>query len=178
MMFVSLGLGTVLAVALIVVVSILTGGTVNSNNGQPTSNLVGTTVKGFTLDGLNGGTEHAPWVSGHAGVLIFFASYCGPCHKEMPEVATFIRTHDEQPIVVMGIDAVDVRASGRAFVKKSKVTFPIAFDPNGVVTTNLFKFETVPETVFVSKKGVVEQVYFGAIPVAQLKSGLAALRKA
>jgi thiol-disulfide isomerase/thioredoxin len=86
-------------------------------------------------------------------VLIFFASYCGPCHKEMPEVATFIRTHDEQPIVVMGIDAVDVRASGRAFVKKSKVTFPIAFDPNGVVTTNLFKFETVPETVLRVEEG-------------------------
>jgi hypothetical protein len=35
----------------------------------------------------------------------------------------------------------------------------------------------VPETVFVSRRGVVEQVYFGAIPVDQLKSGLAALAK-
>jgi thiol-disulfide isomerase/thioredoxin len=178
MMFVSIGIGTVLAVALIVVVSILTGGSVNTNNGQPTSNLVGKTVKGFTVAGLNGGTQSAPWASGHPGVLIFFASYCGPCHKEMPKVATYVRTHDEKPIVVMGIDAVDVRSSAQAFITRSKVTFPIAFDPNGVVTTNIFKFQTVPETVFVSKRGVVEQVYFGAIPVAQLKSGLAALRKA
>jgi peroxiredoxin len=96
----------------------------------------------------------------------------------MPKVATYLRTHDEKPIVVMGVDAVDVRSSAQAFIKKSKVAFPIAFDPNGVVTTNIFKFETVPETVFVSKRGVVEQVYFGAIPVAQLKSGLATLRKA
>jgi len=177
-MLLPIGIGTVVAVGLIVVVSILTGAPVKSNNGLPTSNLVGESVKGFTLAGLNGGTESAPWASGHPGVLIFFASYCGPCHKEMPKVATYLRTHDEKPIVVMGVDAEDVRSSAQAFIKKSKVAFPIAFDPNGVVTTNIFKFETVPETVFVSKRGVVEQVYFGAIPVAQLKSGLATLRKA
>jgi peroxiredoxin len=173
MMFVSIGIGTVLALALIVIVSILTGGAVK--NGAATSELVGTKVPGFSLSGLNGGTQHAPWTSGHAGVLIFFASYCGPCHKEMPEVATYLRHHDQKPVVVMGIDAVDARSSGQAFVKKSTVTFPVAFDPNGVVTTNIFKFENVPETVFVSNKGIVEQVYFGAIPVSQLKSGLAAL---
>jgi hypothetical protein len=93
----------------------------------------------------------------------------------MPEVATYLRHHDEKPVVVMGIDAVDPRGPGQAFVKKSKVTFPVAFDPNGVVTTNIFKFDNVPETVFVSDKGIVEQVYFGAIPVSQLKSGIAAL---
>ena len=95
----------------------------------------------------------------------------------MPKVATYVRTHHQGSIVVMGVDADDARASAQAFVRRSKVTFPIAFDPNGVVTTNLFKFQTVPETVFVSRRGVVEQVYFGAIPVDQLKSGLAALAK-
>ena len=174
MMFVSIGIGTVLAVALIVIVSILTGSAVK-DNGAAKSALVGTKVPGFSLSGLNGGTQHAPWTSGHAGVLIFFASYCGPCHKEMPEVATYLRHHDQKPVVVMGIDAVDARSSGQAFVKKSKVTFAVAFDPNGVVTTNIFKFENVPETVFVSNEGIVEQVYFGAIPVSQLESGLAAL---
>jgi len=176
MMFVSIGIGTVLAVALIVVVSVLTGAKVTSNNGLPTSNLVGERVTSFTLTGLSGADVTAPWASGHAGVLIFFASYCGPCHAEMPKVATFVRTHHEGSVEVMGVDADDSRASALAFVKKSRVTFPIAFDPNGVVTTNLFKFQTVPETVFVSARGVVEQVYFGAIPVDQLRSGLAQLR--
>jgi peroxiredoxin len=177
MMFVSIGIGSVLAVALIVVVSILTGAKVTNNNGLPTSNLVGQKVSSFTLTGLNGDKVTAPWATHHAGVLIFFASYCGPCHAEMPKVATYVRTHHQGSIVVMGVDADDARASAQAFVRRSKVTFPIAFDPNGVVTTNLFKFQTVPETVFVSRRGVVEQVYFGAIPVDQLKSGLAALAK-
>lgn len=175
MMFVSIGIGTVLAIALIVIVSILTGGTVH-NEGAGTSNLVGHKVKTFSLAGLNGGHEYAPWASGHAGVLIFFASYCGPCHAEMPEVATYIRQHSPRPIVVLGVDASDRLSSGQAFIKHSKVNFPVAFDPNDVVTSGIFQFQSVPETVFVSGDGVVEQVYFGAIPVGQLKSGIASLQ--
>lgn len=175
MMFVSIGIGTVLAIALIVIVSILTGGSVQ-NDGGLTTNLVGHKVQTFSLAGLNGGKERAPWATGHPGVLIFFASYCGPCHKEMPEVATYIRKHSPSPIVVLGVDASDKLSSGQAFIKHSKVTFPVAFDPNNVVTSGIFQFESVPETVFVSKDGVVEQVYFGAIPVSQLKSGIASLQ--
>lgn len=175
MMFVSIGIGTVLAVALIVIVSILTGGSVQ-NDGGLTSNLVGHKVETFTLAGLNGGKVRAPWATGHPGVLIFFASYCGPCHAEMPEVARYIRKHSPRPVVVMGVDASDKLASGQAFIQHSKATFPVAFDPNDVVTSGIFQFESVPETVFVSKDGVVEQVYFGAIPVSQLKSGIASLQ--
>jgi peroxiredoxin len=177
MMFVSIGIGTVLAVALIVVVSVLTGSSVQNNNGQSASaELVGTTVPSFTLAGLNGGKVVAPWATGHPGVLIFFASDCGPCHEEMPKVATYLREHSQSPVVVMGVDADDVLSAARAFTKKSDVRFPLAFDPNGVVTTGIFKFEYVPESVFVSATGVVKQVYFGAIPVKQLKSGIALLR--
>jgi thiol-disulfide isomerase/thioredoxin len=174
-MWVSIAIGTAIAIALIVVVSILTGGAVRNDHGL-TTELVGTKVKSFTLGGLSGGTEHAPWAHGHPGVLIFFASDCGPCQGEMPKVARFMREHNESPIVVMGVDADDVRAAAQRMIKKDKVTFPIAYDPNGVVTTGIFKFEDIPETVFLTKRGVVTEVYFGAIPVDQLKSGLASLR--
>lgn len=178
MMFISLGIGTVTAVALIVVVSILTGGANKSNNAQPTSALVGTSVKGFTLEGLNGAKVKAPWSSGHAGVLIFFASYCGPCQGEMPKVAAYFRKHNETPIVVMGVDASDVLSAGRAFVKKDGVTFPVGFDPYNDVTSGVFRFGQIPETVFVTKSGVVAQVYYGAIPVRQLVSGIVSLKLA
>ena len=182
MMFVSIGIGTAVAVALIVVVSILTGGhlKVNSNppSDQPQSALVGTTVKTFSLSGLSTGTVRAPWQSGHAAVLIFFASWCGPCQAEMPKVATYLRGHDQGSIKVVGIDANDQRSAAQRFVTRSGVTFPVASDPNSTVTAGIFQFATLPETVFVSAKGVVRQVYFGAIPTTQLVKGIAALRTA
>ncbi|HVA70955.1 MAG TPA: TlpA disulfide reductase family protein [Acidimicrobiales bacterium] len=177
MMFWSLGLGTVVAIALIAVVSVLTGGKATPNNAS-TSALVGTHVQSFSLGGLNGGTESAPWTSGRASVLIFFASWCGPCKSEMPKVAAYLRAHDPSPVEVLGIDANDQRAAAQAMVRKDGVNFPVAFDANGVVTSGVFSFLTVPETVFINAKGVVTQVYFGAIPAKQLAQGIKSLRSA
>jgi thiol-disulfide isomerase/thioredoxin len=174
-MHISLGIGAVLAVALIVVVSVLTGGKVTSPNGQPTSALVGKDVAAFAAPGLSGGTVRAPWARHRAGVVIFFASWCGPCQREMPEVAAYLRAHRVGPVEVVGVDALDARGSARSFVARDGVTFPVAFDPNGDVTTGVFKFQTVPETVFVSAKGVVQGVYYGAIPTGRLEAGVAQL---
>jgi thiol-disulfide isomerase/thioredoxin len=172
-------IGITAAVVVIVVVSIFTGGRVTTNNGEPTSNLVGKSVTAFSLGGLKSGTVVAPWKRDHAAVLIFFASYCGPCHSEMPKVAAYLRHHNEGSIRVIGVDAgYDKRSAAQTFVKKSGVTFPVAYDPTDTVTTGIFQFATVPETAFVTAKGVVNQVYFGAIPKSVLVQGIAALRKA
>jgi thiol-disulfide isomerase/thioredoxin len=168
-------IGVVVAIALITVVSILTGG---KQTNSPTNQLVGKHVKSFTLTGLNGGTVTAPWTSGHPSVLIFFASYCGPCKSEMPKIARYVRTTNPTPVDVVAVDATDVRSAAQAMVKKDGVTFPVAFDPNAVVTSGVFGFGAVPESVFINAKGVVTNVYFGAIPKKQLASGIKLLKSA
>jgi len=173
MMFVSLGIGTVMAVALIVVVSILTGGAPKSNNA-----LVGSSVRSFSEVGLDGATHRAPWANGHPAVLIFFASWCGPCKSEMPKVASYLRGHDQSPVVVMGVDARDALSAARSFVRRDGVRFPVVFDPTGTVTTGIFQFGQIPETVFVTAHGVVTKVYYGAIPTKQLITGIRELKAA
>jgi len=172
----AIGIGSAVAIIAIVVVSILTGGHVTTNGGQPTSALVGKSVAPFSLDGLTGGTVEAPWRSHHAAVVIFFASWCGPCKTEMPKVASYLRHHNEGSIHVIGLDAGDSLGPAKSFVQGSGVTFPVAFDPNLTVTNNIFGFRTVPETVFVNAKGIVAQVYYGAVPKSVLVKGIANLR--
>lgn len=174
-MMISLGIGTAVAVTLIVVVSVLTGGRVTNGPSEPTNALVGKHVDSFSLAGLKGGTIVAPWKSGHAAVLIFFASWCGPCQAEMPKVAAYLRHHSEGSIRVIGMDSHDTRGPAVAFVKKSGVAFPVAFDPNLTVAA-LFNLQAIPDTAFVNAKGVVTQIYSGAIPKSQLEKGIATLR--
>jgi thiol-disulfide isomerase/thioredoxin len=176
MMFISIGIGTAVAVVLIGVVSYFTGGHVTPNANGPTSDLVGKKVDSFTLTGLDGGHVSAPWKNGHDGVIIFFASWCGPCQKEMPEVAKYLRHHNEGSVEVVGIAAKDPTSAAKSFVAKSGVTFPVALDPQLDVTAGVFNFLTLPETAFVNSHGVVKQVYFGAIPKSELAKGIAALR--
>lgn len=96
----------------------------------------------------------------------------------MPKVARYIRNHNASPIVVIGIDANDDRSAAKKMVSKDNVTFPIAFDAHGQVTSSVFGFQTLPESVFVNAKGVVTNVYYGAIPKDQLAIGLADLKSA
>jgi len=65
----------------------------------------------------------APWKSHHAAVLIFFASFCGPCKSEMPKVAKYLRHHNEGSIRVIGIDALDSRGPAEAFVRRAASRF-------------------------------------------------------
>jgi hypothetical protein len=44
------------------------------------------------------------------------------------------------------------------------------------VTSGIFGFEYVPESVFVSARGVVMGVHYGAIPAKQLAAAIASLR--
>jgi len=148
---------------------------VNDGNGA-TSKLVGTSVKTFSLSGLKSGTVEAPWKSHHAAVLIFFASFCGPCKSEMPKVAKYLRHHNEGSIRVIGIDALDSRGPAEAFVKKSGVTFPIAFDPNGTVTNGHLPIRLRSRDRVRERQGILKQVYYGAIPKDVLVRGIAALR--
>ncbi|HTT59379.1 MAG TPA: TlpA disulfide reductase family protein [Acidimicrobiales bacterium] len=177
-MKIALVVGVVLAAALIAVVSVLTGGTVTNHKKDvlTTSALVGRHMKSWTLNGLDGGTVRAPWSAGHPSVLVFFGSFCGPCKSEMPKLAAYLRTHNTGSVDVVAMDADDKRAPALAMVKKDDVTVPVAFDPDGAVTTNIFGFEAVPESVFLSAKGVVKGVYYGAIPESVFVQGLKLLR--
>ncbi len=177
-MLIATGIGVALAIALIAVVSAFTGGTVTTDKKDvlTSSALVGRHMKSWTLDSLAGGSLAAPWTSGHASVLVFFASWCGPCQGELPKLAAYIRDHATAPVEVVGMDSDDKRANALAIVKKDDVTFPVAFDPNGKVVTGIFGFQDVPESVFLSASGVVKGVYYGAIPDKDLIQGLGLIR--
>lgn len=170
------GIGVVLLVGLVAAVSAFTGNASPKSAAPTDSELVGKHVNDFSLGGLDGGTIKAPWELGHASVLVFFASYCGPCQGEMPKIASYVRAHSPNPVDVLAIDAIDERSSAQAMIKRDDVTFPVAFDPNGVVTNSVFGFGEIPESVFISSTGVVEKVYYGAIPVQQLAHGIAKLK--
>jgi thiol-disulfide isomerase/thioredoxin len=172
---VSITVGSAIAVLLIAIVTLLTGGRV-TNADAPTSSLVGHHLNSFSLDGLFGGTIKAPWDSGRPSVEIFFASYCGPCQGDMPEIAKYLRTHNPGHVAILAVDSSDQRSAAKAMINKDDFTFPVAFDPNAVVTSGVFGFGYVPESVFVNANGVVTKVYFGAIPNQQLASGIKTLK--
>jgi cytochrome c biogenesis protein CcmG/thiol:disulfide interchange protein DsbE len=173
MMFVSIGIGAVLAVALIVVVSVLTGGTVKSGTTPPPA-LVGQTLTKWSQAGLDGSTVRAPWDTGHATVVVIYASWCGACRTEFPELSKYLATHRLGEVSLLGVDVQDTRAKATAFLERNHVTMTSISDPQASVYGR-FLLSGIPDTIFVTAKGVVQNMTIGAISPAKFATGVAAL---
>lgn len=169
MMFVSLGIGTAVAVALIVVVSLLTGGRSTPNA------LIGTEARTFTLPTLSGGTLTAPYATGQPTVLVFMASYCGPCRAELPHLVAYLRDHSTGSVRVIGVDTGDQRPAALAFVHGDAVPFPVTFDPNSTVAAS-FGLVGIPDTIFINAQGKVANVVIAKITPEQFASDVAAIK--
>ena len=172
MAFVSLGIGTVLAVALIVVVSLLTGGRPATSSAPPNA-VVGTRASSFALPSLAGGTLRPPYDAGHHTALVFMASYCAPCRAELPRLVAYLRSHSTGSLRVVGVDSSDQRSAALAFVRADHVPFPVAFDPTSTVASS-FQLVAIPDTVFVNARGRVVNVVIGKITPAQFARDAAA----
>jgi thiol-disulfide isomerase/thioredoxin len=128
-------------------------------------------VPSFSSTRLNGsGSLSVPADGGGHGVpavLLFFGNWCASCHQELPPLAAAVRQQNAaggalSHIHVIGVDSEDNVADGRAFIKSSGVTFPVAYDPTVQITSGAFYFDGDPYAVFVRADGTIDRIVRGA----------------
>jgi peroxiredoxin len=100
-------------------------------------------------------------------VLRFQASYCKPCVKESPALGRLLEKYRGQEVEVLALHVQDTAADTRAFVKKYKVTYPVALDPK-LTIGNTFGFKGTPYTVVIDQKGEMVAQLHGASAVSKL----------
>ena len=174
MALVSLGLGAVLAIGLIALVSYFTGGNVTTPSSQPA--LVGKTLPTITEASLSGTPLTSPWTEHHPTVLVFFASWCTYCKTELPQLAHYLDTHSLGAVRVVGFDTQDSASAGRATWAKYHLSVPTFFDPAATVAAGKFSISGLPDTVFVNSRGVVTGMKIGPISPSAFAAGVSQLR--
>ncbi|MEF3083731.1 TlpA disulfide reductase family protein [Luteimonas sp. SMYT11W] len=91
----------------------------------------GDVITSFEVAGLDGPTLQVPAAYAGRPVLVnLWASWCGPCIEEMPELDRFAREQGETGVQVLGI-ALDDAEAVRAFLARIPVTYAIALDAPG-----------------------------------------------
>jgi cytochrome c biogenesis protein CcmG, thiol:disulfide interchange protein DsbE len=108
---------------------------------------------------------------GHTVAVVFFASWCGDCHKEAAAVARFAATPAGSGHVV----AVDYSDGGnwRGFLQEYGWRFPVFADRNGTIG-DAFHIDALPTTVFLNAQGVIVATSESVQSVSSLKRALAA----
>ena len=99
-------------------------------------------------------------------VLNFFATWCGPCRAEMPELNRYFNEHKSQSFVLLGIDAEEKGDRVDAFLEELKVDFPAGVDDGPI--RKKYGVEAFPTTVVIGVDGKVQFYETGALVNAEV----------
>ena len=105
----------------------------------------------FTLKDLSGKTWSLADLRGKVVMVNFWATWCPPCRKEMPDLETLYERLGSQGLVILGISDEEV-AKVEPFIRERKVTFPILLDP-GRRVNEAFIVEGIPKTFVYDRDG-------------------------
>lgn len=121
---------------------------------------IGALAPDFLLESLGGGELRLTDFRGRPVVLNFWATWCQPCRKEMPQ---FVRAYDEfgdQGLVVLAVNLQEGKSIVRPFADDFGMTFPIAIDRDGEVGDR-YRLLGLPTTFFIDRDGVIRTAFTG-----------------
>lgn len=122
---------------------------------------IGTTAPDFTLKTLDGKEVSLSDYRGKKVMINFWATWCGPCEAEMPEMQDYYEKHQDENIEILAVN-IDPLNDVAGFVKKHGLTFPILLDPivkEGNEVNEIYKTIAIPTTYVIDEKGKIAGKY-------------------
>lgn len=141
---------------------------------QPVNNAQTAALFASTFPDENGEQQRLSQWQGKTVVLNFWATWCGPCREEMPELSELHKAYAAKNVVVLGI-ALDEVAAIKEFTNETPVSYPLfsAEDTGGQLAANLGNDKSaLPYTVIIKADGTIANTYFGRISKALLEETL------
>ncbi|MBD3826772.1 TlpA disulfide reductase family protein [Stenotrophomonas sp.] len=106
-------------------------------------------------------------------VVNFWATWCAPCRKEMPELSALHAMRDE--IEVVGLAYEDIEpAEMKAFLEKRPVTYPIVIVDTYNPPEDFAIPRGLPLTYLIAPDGTVAKEYLGPVTAADIEQRIAA----
>jgi cytochrome c biogenesis protein CcmG/thiol:disulfide interchange protein DsbE len=108
---------------------------------------------------------------GRPAVVNFWASWCGPCKQEAPELRRFAQGIGHRASLI-GVDWNDRPDNARAFIAQSHWSYPVLRDPTGGVG-NAYGLNGLPTTFVLDSRGRIVQKLQGPQTVSSLNQAVA-----
>lgn len=136
---------------------------------SPLIGHVAPAISGTTLRG-----QHFDLAELHGQLVVvnFWASWCGPCKTEGPELSTL--AWEQQQIhgaTVVGVVFNDSVASAKTFEKTYGNLYTSVIDANGEIA-NAYGVTSPPTTYIIDRSGHIAAVFYGATTAPQLTAKL------
>ncbi|NTU77878.1 MAG: TlpA family protein disulfide reductase [Chloroflexales bacterium] len=135
--------------------------------GDPDEGLsIGRRLPDADLRALDGATLRVHDLRGQPAVLNFWATWCGPCREEIPNLEQASAAYQGQGVRFLAITD-ELRPEVRSFMSDIDMSLPVYFD-NGGRAGKRYQVQSIPTTFFLDSEGYIIARHSGALSAAQL----------
>lgn len=134
---------------------------------------LGKPAPAFTVTGLDGVKHKLSEFRGKVVLIDFWATWCPPCRKGLPETQKFYTDYGKRGLAVVTVSD-EVKATVQPYLKENKLTFPAYLDPGGAAS-KAYHVSAIPTVVVIDRNGNLADYKVGLAPREDI---LAALKKA
>jgi thiol-disulfide isomerase/thioredoxin len=134
------------------------------------SGLAATAAKPMlSIKTLDGGTFDLGQQSGKWVIVNYWATWCSPCLKELPDISAFVTAHKEK-VAAIGLDFEDAEKDDiEKFMKKHPLSYPVAQVDIDNPPKDFDTPKGLPNTYVIAPDGHVAKAFMGPITTKDLE---------
>lgn len=152
-------------VAVMTLYSVFGPGESNAN-GAPKPSLpageVAGSAPGFTLSDIGGKSVSLSDFRGKVVVLDFWATWCPPCRREIPDFINLQKEYGSRGVQIVGV-ALDEPAKVQAFVRQNGMNYPVLLGTDDIAL-KYGGIQGIPTTFVIDRKGKIVSKFEGFRP--------------
>lgn len=141
--------------------------------GQTGSFLLNRPAPDFELKTLDGDKVRLADLRGKPVLLSFWATWCGPCRRELPELAALHDEFQKKGLVILGVND-EGKGTAKKYAEKELLPFPI-LDDSGLKVNRLYRVRSIPTLFLIDKDGKIVRFLRGGRPASALRAVLASV---
>ena len=138
--------------------------------GQTGTFLLNRPAPDFELKTLDGERVHLSDLRGHPVLLSFWATWCGPCRRELPELVKIHAAFKDKGLLVFGVND-EGKGTARGYVNKVELPFD-TLDDSGKKVSRMYRVHSIPSVFLIDGDGKVIRFFKGTHDEAALREAL------